>query len=263
MLTYDDLVARGVTESWVTLDCVSNEVGGRTRRQRPVERRTDRRPARGGRGDGRRGLRAADVGGRVDLRDPAQRAHRRPRRDAGGRDERPAAADRARLPGAHGRAGALRLRVGDEVGGGPRGDPLRRRRRLLDRPGLVRARAGQDRLPDRRAALRRRRRRGRVDVGGVAWNQHTGISAVEVALDGGAWERAVLAEIPSVDTWVQWSVTVDVTDGDHDVRVRAIGRDGQAQTGVVRTSYRTARPAGTRSRSAPARCDAQPGCPTW
>ena len=30
---------------------------------------------------------------------------------------------------------------------------------------------------------------GRLDVGGLAWKQHTGIAAVEVALDGGAWER--------------------------------------------------------------------------
>ena len=27
-LTYDELVAREITESWVTLNCVSNEVGG-------------------------------------------------------------------------------------------------------------------------------------------------------------------------------------------------------------------------------------------
>ena len=30
---------------------------------------------------------------------------------------------------------------------------------------------------------------GTLDVGGVAWKQHTGIEAVEIALDGGAWER--------------------------------------------------------------------------
>ena len=29
-------------------------------------------------------------------------------------------------------------------------------------------------------------------VGGVAWAQHTGISAVEVSLDGGAWQSAEL-----------------------------------------------------------------------
>jgi hypothetical protein len=75
---------------------------------------------------------------------------------------------------------------------------------------------------------------GEVTFGGVAWHQHTGIEAVEVQLDGGAWERAELGEVPSVDTWVQWSITLDVPEGDHEVRVRATGRDGQTQTSVVR-----------------------------
>jgi DMSO/TMAO reductase YedYZ molybdopterin-dependent catalytic subunit len=75
---------------------------------------------------------------------------------------------------------------------------------------------------------------GRVRVGGQAWAQHTGIEAVEVQLDGGAWERADLGEAPSVDTWVQWAVTLDVPEGDHEVRVRAIGRDGETQTSVER-----------------------------
>jgi hypothetical protein len=70
-------------------------------------------------------------------------------------------------------------------------------------------------------------------VGGLAWKQHTGISGVEVALDGGAWQRVLLAETPSEDTWVQWAGTVDVTPGDHVLRVRAIGRDGDVQTGAV------------------------------
>ena len=40
--------------------------------------------------------------------------------------------------------------------------------------------------------------------------------------------------MPSVDTWVQWKLTVDVPEGDHTVRVRAIGTDGATQTDVVR-----------------------------
>ena len=71
---------------------------------------------------------------------------------------------------------------------------------------------------------------GEVTVGGVAWHQHTGVSGVEVQVDGGAWAPAELAEVPSVDTWVQWAVTVDVPEGDHEVRVRAIGKDGETQT---------------------------------
>jgi hypothetical protein len=43
----------------------------------------------------------------------------------------------------------------------------------------------------------------------------------------------LLAETPSDDTWVQWAGAVEATPGDHVLRVRAIGRDGEVQTGVV------------------------------
>ena len=33
---------------------------------------------------------------------------------------------------------------------------------------------------------------------------------------------------------MQWALTVDVEPGDHTARVRAIGRDGEVQTGVER-----------------------------
>ena len=60
---------------------------------------------------------------------------------------------------------------------------------------------GADRWADVRLAIHHRT--GRLDVGGLAWKQHTGISAVEIALDGVAWQRVELAETPSKDTWVQ------------------------------------------------------------
>ena len=49
--------------------------------------------------------------------------------------ERRAAAGRARVPGADGRAGAVRLRLGDQVGGGAEGHDVRRRRGVLDARG--------------------------------------------------------------------------------------------------------------------------------
>lgn len=73
---------------------------------------------------------------------------------------------------------------------------------------------------------------GEVVFGGVAWAQHTGISAVEFSLDGGAWRPAELGGVPNEDTWVQWRGTADVEPGDHLVRVRAVDRDGTVQTGV-------------------------------
>ena len=65
--------------------------------------------------------------------------------------------------------------------------------------------------------------------------RHTGIDHVEVQVDGGEWTRAELGGVPSVDTWVQWAVTIDVPEGDHEVRVRATGKDGETQTSVVRS----------------------------
>lgn len=68
-------------------------------------------------------------------------------------------------------------------------------------------------------------------VGGVAWAQHTGIQAVEVSVDDGPWRRATLGTVPSSDTWVQWAATVDVEPGDHVLAVRAIDAHGDTQTG--------------------------------
>jgi DMSO/TMAO reductase YedYZ molybdopterin-dependent catalytic subunit len=70
-------------------------------------------------------------------------------------------------------------------------------------------------------------------VGGVAWAQHTGISAVEVSVDDGPWQRAELGRVPSTDTWVQWAATIDVEPGDHTLAVRARDADGETQTGEV------------------------------
>ncbi len=75
---------------------------------------------------------------------------------------------------------------------------------------------------------------GDVEVGGLAWRQHTGIEAVEVALDGGAWQPAEIAGAVTDDTWVQWAATVSVPQGDHVLLVRAKEKGGDWQTGVQR-----------------------------
>jgi DMSO/TMAO reductase YedYZ molybdopterin-dependent catalytic subunit len=74
---------------------------------------------------------------------------------------------------------------------------------------------------------------GAMTVAGVAWHQHTGISGVQVQIDGGAWQDAELAEAISVDTWVQWRYDFAPRAGDHEVAVRAIGADGEVQTADV------------------------------
>jgi len=74
---------------------------------------------------------------------------------------------------------------------------------------------------------------GAVAFGGVAWAQHTGIEGVEFSVDGGSWTTGEIAALPdNDDTWVQWQGTADVEKGDHTVRVRAIDKTGQVQTGV-------------------------------
>jgi DMSO/TMAO reductase YedYZ molybdopterin-dependent catalytic subunit len=75
---------------------------------------------------------------------------------------------------------------------------------------------------------------GQVVVAGVAWAQHRGISKVEVRVDGaGEWHQATLANVASVDTWRLWSWTWNATKGDHTLEVRATDNAGEVQTGDV------------------------------
>ncbi len=69
-----------------------------------------------------------------------------------------------------------------------------------------------------------------VIVGGVAWAVHRGISRVEVRSDGGEWFEADLGGVPSSDTWVQWTVTLDLEPGRHMIESRAFDGDGVPQT---------------------------------
>ena len=73
---------------------------------------------------------------------------------------------------------------------------------------------------------------GSLRIGGSAWAQHTGIEKVEFQLDGADWQEAELGRVPDADTWVQWSGTVDVDAGEHRVVVRATDSSGYTQTSV-------------------------------
>ncbi|WP_104160258.1 molybdopterin-dependent oxidoreductase [Arthrobacter sp. ZGTC212] len=74
---------------------------------------------------------------------------------------------------------------------------------------------------------------GPVDVGGTAWSQQRGITGVEVSIDNGDWQPAVLAAEASVDTWRQWSFrTDDLSSGNHTVRARATDPQDGVQTGA-------------------------------
>jgi DMSO/TMAO reductase YedYZ molybdopterin-dependent catalytic subunit len=76
---------------------------------------------------------------------------------------------------------------------------------------------------------------GSVLVAGVAWAPTRGITKVEVGLDDGGWQQAELSVPIANTTWLQWQVSVSVPPGTHQLQVRAT--DG---TGVTQTAQRTA-----------------------
>jgi DMSO/TMAO reductase YedYZ molybdopterin-dependent catalytic subunit len=69
---------------------------------------------------------------------------------------------------------------------------------------------------------------GRVPVAGIAWAPDRGISRVEVAIDG-TWRDARLSAPISDATWVQWVADWDATPGQHVVAVRATDGAGVVQ----------------------------------
>ncbi|GIJ44746.1 oxidoreductase [Virgisporangium aliadipatigenens] len=74
---------------------------------------------------------------------------------------------------------------------------------------------------------------GQVPVAGVAWAQHVGVSGVEVRVGDGAWQRARLSTVPSVDTWCQWTWAWDAPPGKHWLEVRAYDASGNVQTDAI------------------------------
>jgi DMSO/TMAO reductase YedYZ molybdopterin-dependent catalytic subunit len=72
--------------------------------------------------------------------------------------------------------------------------------------------------------------RGRVTVAGIAWSQPTGVSRVEVRMDGGAWQDAELATEVNADTWRMWRAPFDLAPGSHTVQARATDKNGVSQT---------------------------------
>ena len=71
---------------------------------------------------------------------------------------------------------------------------------------------------------------GTVAVAGVAWAPDRGISAVEVQVDESGWQPAELSAPISDATWLQFVHRWEATSGDHLLRVRATDGDGVVQT---------------------------------
>jgi DMSO/TMAO reductase YedYZ molybdopterin-dependent catalytic subunit len=70
---------------------------------------------------------------------------------------------------------------------------------------------------------------GPVAVAGVAWAPDRGIEKVEVSVDGGDWQAATLATEIGPTTWVQWKWAWQATPGKHVIAVRATDGTGTVQ----------------------------------
>jgi DMSO/TMAO reductase YedYZ molybdopterin-dependent catalytic subunit len=76
-------------------------------------------------------------------------------------------------------------------------------------------------------------RQGPTKIAGVAWAQHRGIDAVEVRVDRGPWLHAKLAAVPGIDTWRQWWTPWNATPGSHVIEARATDATGYTQTALI------------------------------
>jgi DMSO/TMAO reductase YedYZ molybdopterin-dependent catalytic subunit len=74
---------------------------------------------------------------------------------------------------------------------------------------------------------------GRTAVAGVAWAPTHGIERVELQVDAEDWQECRLGDVASKNTWVQWVYEWDAAPGDHVLTVRATDGDGQTQTSEI------------------------------
>jgi DMSO/TMAO reductase YedYZ molybdopterin-dependent catalytic subunit len=228
MLSFDDLVERGLVESDVTLTCVSNEVGGRLL------------------GTARwSGIRLDDLLAEAGVSPDADQVVGRsvddytcgfPLAALDGRDALVAIGMNGELlpvehgfparlivPGLYGYVSATKWLTEIELtrfdafdqywvrrGWEPEA-PIKTSSRIDTPRGLAKVASGT------------------VAVAGVAWAQTRGIEAVVVRVDDGPWHTADLAEELNDVTWRQWSYVWDATPGRHEITVRAIDATGETQ----------------------------------
>lgn len=238
-LSYADVLSRPMIERWVTLCCVSNEVGGglvgnalfRGIRLADLLREAGVRPGadqlllHSSDGytfgaptdvvmDGRDALLAVGMNGA-----PLPIAHGFPARTV--------------VPGLYGYVSACKWIVGIEATTYAARQAYWAQEGWSPEPPLQL----QSRIDTPRAG--RTIRTGRpVAVAGVAWDQHVGVSRVEVQVDDGPWNRARLAPVPSSDTWRQWVYSwTPQTGGGHRLRVRATDAAGHVQPAQVRAPF--------------------------
>jgi DMSO/TMAO reductase YedYZ molybdopterin-dependent catalytic subunit len=94
-------------------------------------------------------------------------------------------------------------------------------------------------IPHTTSVIDTARREGdNLAIGGIAYAGARGISRVEVQIDAGPWQPAQL-RIPPLSplTWVQWRLDVAHAPGHHTIRVRAYDGTGAPQETTVRPPH--------------------------
>ncbi|HUP99267.1 MAG TPA: molybdopterin-dependent oxidoreductase [Aeromicrobium sp.] len=72
---------------------------------------------------------------------------------------------------------------------------------------------------------------GDVVIGGIAWAPNDGgVGRVQVRIDDHPWRDATLGPSGGSAYWRQWFVRWDAPKGDHSIRVRVLGANGDVQT---------------------------------
>ena len=75
---------------------------------------------------------------------------------------------------------------------------------------------------------------GPVEVAGVAWAPLEGVAAVEIRVDAGEWMPAEITTPLSSKSWVQWRARPSLEAGQRQLEVRVIDGAGAIQTGESR-----------------------------
>jgi hypothetical protein len=231
-VTFDDLLGEDLVERWITMTCVSNEVGGNLVGNArwlgvPLARLLDRaglRPeadmlfSRSVDGftistpvadatDGRDSMIAVGMNG-----EPLTDVHGFPARMI--------------VPGLYGYVSACKWITEIEVTrfdaqsaywterGWAEQAPIKTATRIDVPASFAKIPAGQT-----------------VPIAGVAWAQTRGISRVDVRIDDGDWAPATLVPTVDANTWVQWTYAWEGAQaGSHTVRARSTDATGQVQT---------------------------------
>jgi DMSO/TMAO reductase YedYZ molybdopterin-dependent catalytic subunit len=229
-ITYAELLAMPMAERYVTLACVSNEVGGDLIGNArwlgvPVKALLDRAQPLDGADqvvstsadgwtcgtptqaltDGRDALLAVGMNG-----EPLPVKHGFPVRMV--------------VPGLYGYVSACKWIVDMELTGFADFDAYWIRRGWTQL-GPIKTQSRID-VPRQNATVPA----GEVVVAGIAWAQHRGITNVEVNTGDGQWRAAQLAGTVGPDTWRQWTLRWQAVPGEYTLSVRAADLTGELQS---------------------------------